>query len=242
MLEEQLAQKIADSGKEMNVKMFLPLDNLFRIFSNDDYFAVAIANAFTWASYAVNNKDNYFKFAINYLTTGNTASLMEVGVFSGQFGPEKLISGLQGWKFIIDQLGKQNFQSCSAGELYNIQNECLLIANQKQPLGIGPWLFCAPFKIVAIQRNDLWGSEDLDDVLMPLGTKVIRGVKKLIQQGCTYTQSLDINMFSEEEGGLKEGIGTAKLVQDISKKIAKISKTRVLHINSGLYLYGKEET
>jgi hypothetical protein len=244
ILEEQLAQRMAERGEEMNLEIFSHQNRLFRIFRNKDYFAVAIANAFTWTGHAV-EQDNFFKFAIDYLTTGNITSLRKAEAFSGRFGPEKLSSGLQGWKSISDQLGSQNFLSCDDRRLHDIQEECFLIANrlldQRQISGIGPWLFCAPFKIVAAHRKDIWKSESLDEVLMPLGLEVVRGVRKLIQQGCTYTQGLDKSMLSEEEGGLVEGMGTVMLVQGMSKKIAQISRTRVLHINSGLYLYGKGE-
>jgi hypothetical protein len=228
----------------MNLEIFSHQNRLFRIFHNKNYFTVAIANAFTWTGHAV-EQDNFFKFAIDYLTTGNITSLRKAESFSGRFGPEKLSSGLQGWKSISDQLGSQDFLSCDGKRLYDIQKECLDIAkqllDQSQISGIGPWLFCAPFKIIAAHRKDIWKSECLDEVWMPLGSEVVRGVRKLIQQGCKFTQGLYKSMLSEEEGGLVEGMATVMLVQDMSKKIAQISSTRVLHINSGLYLYGKGE-
>jgi len=241
---KSLAQRLAKCGEAMNLEISSDQDNLVRKFNASCYLPVAIANGFTWTGHAVRRYD-FFKFAIDYLTTGKMASLSKAKEFSGRFGPERLSSGLQGWKAIVNQLGEQDVLSCDAQRLRNIQGQCLDIAyhlfNQQKVSGVGPWLFCAPFKIVAAHRKDLWESQSLDDVLMPLGLEVNRGVRKLIQQGCTYTQGLDENMLSEEEGGLIEGMGTVVLVQGVSKKIALIGKTRVLHINSGLYLYGKGE-
>jgi hypothetical protein len=242
--EKLLAKRIAKQGEKMSLEIFSAQDDLVHIFKGSDYFTVAITNAFTWTGHAVKQGD-FLKFAIDYLTTGNMASLKKVEKFTGRFGPQSLCSGLQGWRAILNQLGVQDVLSCNAQGLYNIQEQCLNIVyqllNQQRILGVGPWLFCAPFKIVAAHRKDLWKYESLDDVLMPLGLEVIRGVRRLIQYGCTYTEGLDKNMLSEEEGGLKEGMGTVALVQGMSKRITQISEKRVLHINSGLYLYGKGE-
>jgi len=107
--------------------------------------------------------------------------------------------------------------------------------------GIGPWLFCAPFKIVAAHRRELWNDPALDGVLMPVGLEVNRGVRKLIRQRTSWTKGIDENMIGEEEGDLMEGMGTVALVQDLSKKIARSFDSRVIHVNSGLYLYGRGE-
>ncbi|MCL0065295.1 hypothetical protein M1N79_00170 [Dehalococcoidia bacterium] len=242
--EESLAKRLAEQGEEMNLEISSDQDYLIRTSNGSDYFPGAIANAFTWTGHAV-SEEAFFEFAINYLTTGKMASLSTTEAFSGRFGPERLTSALQGWKAIMNGLGEQDVLSCDAQGLYNIQQQCLDIVyrllNQRRILGVGPWLFCAPFKIIAAHRKDLWKSESLDDILMPLGLEVVRGIRKLIQHGCTYAQGLDESMLSEEEGGLMEGMGTVALVQGVSRKVAQISKTRVLHINSGLYLYGKGE-
>jgi len=240
--EESLAQTLAERGEEMNLEISSDHGHLLCAFHGSDYFLVAVANAFTWTGHAV-KEDAFLKFAVDYLATGDLASLRRAERFSGRFGTEGLSTGLRGWKAIVGQLVAQDFPSCNAQGLCKIQEQCLDIAsrllNQKHISGVGPWLFCAPFKIVAAHRRDLWQSGDLDDLYMPLGLEVVRGVCKLIEHGCTYTQGLDCNMLSEQEGGLVEGMGTVALVQDMSKRVAQIGRTRVLHVNSGLYLYGR---
>lgn len=240
--EESLAHKLAERGEEMNLEISSDHGHLLRAFHGSDYFLAAVANAFTWTGHAV-REEAFLKSAIDYFATGDLASLRRAARFSGRFGTESLSNGLRGWKSIVRQLAAQDFLSCDAQGLCELQKQCLDIAsrllNQKHISGVGPWLFCAPFKIVAAHRRDLWQSGDLDDLYMPLGLEVVRGVRKLIEHGCTYTQGLDVNMLSEEEGGLVEGMGTVALVQDMSKRVAQIGRTRVLHVNSGLYLYGK---
>ena len=242
--EESLAKRLAERGEKMDLEISSDHDRLLRAFHDSVYFLAAIAHAFTWTGHAV-GKEVFYKFAVDYLSTGDLTSLKRTERFSGRFGPESLSAGLQGWKTIVDQSGVEDILSCDAQGLCMIQeNQCLNIASElvmhRQISGVGPWLFCAPFKIVAAHRRELWQSEDLDDLWMPLGLEVVRGVHKLIQDRCTYAHGLDESMLSEE-GGLLEGMGTVALVQDMSKRIAQVGRTRVLHVNSGLFLYGRGE-
>ncbi|MBA7479491.1 hypothetical protein ES707_22298 [subsurface metagenome] len=246
MTTRRFEDLLAHRGEEMNLEISSDQETLIQAYGSTNYFAVAIANAFTWTGHAV-GQNGFFESAIVYLSTGNLASLSKALVFSGRFGPERLADALRGWKFSLDQLSNvsQDIQCCGAQELYMIQERCFStmsqLLDQRQISGIGPWLFCAPFKIVAAHRRELWQSESLDDVWMPLGLEVVRGIRNLIQHRYPYFRGLHIDMLSEEEGGLKEGLGTVLLVQDASKKIAQIVETRVLHINSGLYLHGRGE-
>ncbi len=242
--DKSLARTLGERGQGMSREISAAQEDLLRDFRHSDYLAVAVAHAFTWTGHAV-RQDAFFESAIGYLVSGNLASLKKARTFSGRFGAESLSSGLQGWKAILVNFAGRDILSCDAQGLCEVQNWCLDTASQlldrKQITGVGPWLFCAPFKIIAAHRRDLWGSQDLDDLWMPLGLEVVRGVRKLVNQGYTYTHGFDEGMFSEEEGGFLEGMGTVALVQDICKKIAEAGATRVLHANSGLYLYGKGE-
>ncbi len=237
---------LAHRGEEMSLEICSEQENLINTYGGDNYFAVAVANAFTWTGHAV-KQEAFFESTVDYLSTGRLASLSNALAFSGRFGAERLNEALRGWKVSLDQMSSviESISSCDAKELYTIQRTCLSVISQlldkRQLSGIGPWLFCAPFKIVAAHRRGLWQNESLDEVWMPLGLEVVRGVRKLIRSGYTYFRELHGDMLSEEEGGLKEGLGTILLLQNGSKKIAQITKTRVLHINSGLYLYGRGE-
>jgi len=107
--------------------------------------------------------------------------------------------------------------------------------------GIGPWLFCAPFKILTCYRKSFWLDGKTDEIRMPLGLEVVRGFEKLIAKKTQYTQGIDASMFSEEEGGLLEGMATVEIAHGITKKIAQAVGSRALHVNSGLYLLGRGE-
>ncbi len=236
------ARNMAKAGEEMNLQISHDHDQLLSTFQDSDSFDVSVAHAFAWTGHAV-GKPGYFEAAVDYLTTGRLESLEAAEVYSERFGPKSLASGLEGWKAISEQLGRHDFLSCDAQELSNIQQKCLGIAkrliDQKLLSGMGSWQFCAPFKIVAIQRKDLWQNESLDKVLMPLGLEVNRGIIKLFQKNHAYIKDYDSNMISEEEGDLIDDMGIVELVHGISNGIARDIESRILHVNSGLYKYGK---
>jgi len=246
MISRDFEDLLARRGEHMSLEICSDQQDLIDIYGIDNYFAVAVANALTWTGHAIRH-DAFYASAVDYLCTGSLVSLSRAEAFSGRFGVERLNDALRSWKLSLDKMSSviQAIHSCGAEELYAIQQNCLTtisqLLDQRQISGIGPWLFCAPFKIVAAHRRDLWSSESLDEVWMPLGLEVVRAVRNLIRSGYTYFRGLYLGMLDEEEGGLKEGLGTVLLVQNGSKKIAQIAKTRALHINSGLYLHGRGE-
>lgn len=246
MANEDFESLLARRGEQMSVEICLDQQNLVDVYGLDNYFPLAIANALTWTGHAVRDETFYIS-AIDYFTTGGSLALQRAEAFSGRFGAERLNDALCGWRISLDKINRalEAVYSCSAEELHIMQQNCLStisqLVDQRQVYGIGPWLFCAPFKIIAAHRRDLWESEGLDKIWMPLGMEVVRAVRGLIRSGYTYFRGLDLGMLIEEEGGLKEGLGTVLLVQEASRKIAKIARTRVLHINSGLYLDGRGE-
>jgi len=247
--EQTLGLDIINRGKQMNCDIAAQQTELLRKFKTANYFSVAVANSFTWTGHAVSNSD-FFKVAIDYISSGNLNSLDETANFSGRFGDEKLANGLRSWRTIISHIQVANIQKATAQNLVKLQSNAREVADrlQKQHLisGIGLWLLYAPFKIVAVHLKNLWNDERLNEVRMPLGLEVIRGVKKLIRRKSVWTNGYDENMMTEEEGGLKEGMGTAEMVHDISTKIAydkniacDFDLRRITHVNSGLFLLGK---
>lgn len=242
--EVSLARSLAEGGERMNLDISRRHERLLCVADADVYFLAAISHAFTWTGHAV-PEDDFLQHAIEYLTTGEAEPLRRTTTFAGRFGPDRLTEGLTGWKTIVDNSEVQDASSCDARRLCAIQEQYLNVASElagcKELAGVGPWLFCAPFKIVAAHRRELWETADLDDLLMPLGLEVVRGIRKVVKQQYRFCQGFEMSMLSDEEGGLMDGMGAAALVRGLSRKIAECGDTRVLHVNSGLYLYGRGE-
>ncbi|MCB9813146.1 MAG: hypothetical protein H6772_01935 [Pseudomonadales bacterium] len=67
---------------------------------------------------------------------------------------------------------------------------------KKELKHFGAWTLLAPFKIMAVYRTDLWDNENLDDLTMPLGFQMVKGLKWLKAQG----MDIDDKMLVSEEG------------------------------------------
>jgi hypothetical protein len=238
----KLARELAARGLEMNLEIDAGFRRLLKEFPGSNRFNAAIAHAFTWTGHAV-DEDGYHEAATGFLDSGGRESLDGAKTFSRRFGPDALSDALQGWRAIVEEDGGVPDLGKDAASLKRLQDRMLPVAARLREegaiSGIGAWLFCAPFKIVAISCREFWDDPDLDEVLMPLGLEVVRGMKKLVRARSAWTEGIDRNMLVEEEGDLGEGMGTVWLVQDTCKKIAAVSQSRVVHINSGIYLLGK---
>ena len=76
---------------------------------------------------------------------------------------------------------------------------------------------------------------------MPLGLEVNRGIRKLFKEDYKYTD-LQVNEFRDDEPRFNDtGLGTLFLAHKFSEEIANMSKSLVIHINSGLWLFGAGE-
>lgn len=244
--EEKISKLLASCGESMSLEIREGINKLVKDFPSVDIFAISIVEAYIWSMHAINDPA-YYKEGIKFLT-GNAAGNIEgVIKFSRRYGEESFGKSIQSWKLIYDSLKDkiEMIRNCTANELKAFQDHCFNIAEKmarkKQIAHLGAWTFCAPFKIFVIYRKELWSDSSIDQVWMPLGLEVNRGVKKLIRKKYTFVSDLDEGMLSEEEGGLLEGIGTLLQVQDVSMRIAKLACSRIFHINSGFFKLGTGE-
>jgi hypothetical protein len=130
--------------------------------------------------------------------------------------------------------------TASAQELLDFQNSALVRAIDLSKHGwlrnFGSWLFCGPFKITALMTPSIWNDETLQRVYMPLGTHVARGFRKLARAG---VENIVPSLLEERETGLADGgFATLLIAHSFQSDLAKQSKGRVLHINTGLHVLG----
>lgn len=237
-----LAKSLAAAGHALDVDIQQKTSNYVKNFPESNLFLVAIVQSLIWTGHAV-DKANYFKTALNYLDTGSDNALSGMAKCFGRYGAENLKSTLFNWRKLCAKIKfPSDISKTDLEEIVLFQNTSLETAciarGRGEIMGIGAWLFCAPFKIILCLRDKLWNHPQVDELLMPLGLEVMRGVKKLIRKKSPYTESLYAEMLSETEGDITEGLGTVEMIQAVSKNIAKDSKSIVLHINSGLWKFG----
>lgn len=240
--DDFLIKDLVEKGKLMDEDISYEIRTLHKKYPQHPLFNTAIIFSLIWSGHAV-EAPQYVSNGIRYLKTGKEIYLEKAVEKSGRFGEEKLLQTLVGWKVILDNFDVTNFDKIKAKDLavmqHKIWNITLRLSNENKIRGIGNWILFAPFKILIAYRSRLWENKDIDKIKMPLGLEVVRGIKKLIKRNSKYTEGFDSYMLQEEEGGLVEGRAIVELVHDTCCKIAKDYDSRVIHINSGLFLLGR---
>lgn len=236
------AKKLAVVGESLDSQIGKATKQLVKKFPKENLFLIAIAQSLTWTGHAI-DKENYFENALNFLNTGSQDALSGIANSAGRYGEERLKSTLYNWRELLAKLKLPDDVSKSGiKEIILFQNTSYKTActerKKNKIMGIGAWLFCAPFKIILCFRDELWNNDRIDEIWMPLGLEVVRGVKKLIRQKYSYSKFIDEGILSETDGDITEGLGTIHIVQSLTKEIAKDSNSTVLHINSGLWEFG----
>jgi hypothetical protein len=237
----EVALFLGKTGVPFNEKIYLCVKKLITSYPKIPLFTLAIVESLIWARYAKDRK-HFFDLAINYLIRGDEQIFNKINDFAWRFGPEKLKAVLESWKILINRLEiSKILHLFSSKQLFTFQqnalNEAANLYKIKKIPQIGAWIFCGPFKIISAYRKDLWNGLDLDEIWMPLGFQVVRGLRFLKQKG----YDIPIELLKEEEPGLLEGMGTVMIAQNLQKHFAKLAKTRLLHINSGLFQLGEEK-
>jgi len=236
------AISLATGGYTFDCEIQEQTKKLVKAFPKADLFLIAIVQSLTWTGHAI-DKIAYFKKALEFLKSGSEQALSGISECAGRYGPERLKVTLFNWKRLYNELGAPSdiFKS-SLEEIILFQKTSLKTAcmakRKSRVIGIGAWLFCAPFKIIVCLREELWSHDRVDEILMPLGLEVVRGVRKVIRERYSYANFVDIGDLSEEEGDIVEGLGTVQIVQAMSKEIASDGNSIVVHINSGLWKLG----
>lgn len=238
--EQKVALILAREGELTNEKIHFRTEELINLYPKISFFILSVSESLIWAKYAKDIK-RFFKLSIEYLAKEDKTLFEEIENLAWRFGPAKLATVLKSWKILLNELEISKFSHLfSLKQLLFFQqealNKALIFSKRGQIPQIGAWIFCGPFKILAAYKKDIWSEFDLDEISMPLGFQVIRGLQFLKKIGC----NISIELLEEEEPSLHTGMGTVYIAQDFQKRLAKLAKSRVLHINSGLFKLGEE--
>ena len=188
-----------------------------------------------WADYARNGQ-SYIDFGLRFFTTAirNTYPTSN-GLRRNETSLGRFTRGTR----LISGETAPDLTVCPTESILAWQNNLLEKANSLKGgdglKGILSWLFCAPFKIILIHRRDLWSDSRTDSIVMPVGSKVISTLKYLKKMKHPSFEALDESLLRRERGLLEEG-GLTLLTQDCCKRLAARMRTRVMHVNSGLYV------
>lgn len=240
-----IANDLANKGLEFSEE--LRDDNRFYFRNLDNsYFAIASAIGLTWTRHA-RFEDEFIRYASDFID-GNVALDTNMSIrYSYRFGPEQLDNTLINFQQYYARIKPMipNFNTCDIHDLSRLQQTLLSkldnLRINKTIKGIGPWLFTGPFKIILSDQDRFWTQEGINAIILPTGIEVDRGINRLVRAGYSFMRDFDLNWLEQNTNSLLESYATYNLVHTFVTNIGKITNTPAIHINSALFLYGKDE-
>lgn len=211
----------------------------------DSYFAIAAAISLTWTKHAA-YKDEFITYASGYIDGKLERDPLIASRFCLRFGREELDNALLNYRRYYNQVRDLmiDFNKCDVNQLNRLQQKLLNklsnLRNEGIISGIGPWLFTGPFKIILSDQDRLWDQDGIDAIVLPTGLEVDRGINRLIKEGYSFMRDFD-RTWLEENYSLLDSYGTYSMVHTFISNIGHIASTPALHINSALYLYGRND-
>ena len=212
---------------------------------NGNYFAIACAISLCWTGHA-KYEDAFVTYASSYIQGVTTKNHSISHEYSKRFGIEELDSTLTNFRLFYKEIKHllPDFNTCSIHDINRLQQRLLNLLNQlrtsRKIIGIGPWLFLGPFKIILIDQKRLWDNDGINSIILPTGMEVDRGINRLINEEYIFMNDFDSNWLKEATGSLLDNYATCQMVHTHIIKIAELSQSSALHINSSLYEYGKD--
>ena len=237
------AAELARRGKAMNNSLVTPLVEMVEDLPGEDLFPICIAHALVWSGHA-DEDDPFYDISRDYLEAGVEDGLPFVSQVAGRHGGEALLHALVGYRSIIEGYHFPDLRRIGAANLCQVQDDLMTRAGVMESRGnlhgVGPWIFCGPFKMLALMRPDLWRDPGLDRLYMPLGLEVNRGVAVLMKEPIRWGCSIPSRKLGDERG-FCNGMAALMEVQDFQQKLAGMAGSRILDINSGLHRLGENQ-
>jgi hypothetical protein len=233
---------IAAEGLRFDKEASKKQDPLFAKWRGSNGFHVSILQSLIWSGHA-RESPQYFEVGMEILT-GKTKHLTpDLRTYATPRGKQMLGLAITSWNKILESIGPIDITKGRIEDILIYQDECQNMARplkeEKEIKGVGPWIFCAPFKILLTHRNDLWKDPRADEVLMPLGSEVIKALELLRDENHPDFMPTKNRTLSTRDPGFFKGRGLTHVVQECCKRFADRMNTRVMQINSGLYCLGR---
>lgn len=226
----KVAGNLAVAGESVVDTIHDDVKVFFDKYPDTSPFSIAIAESLVWAFYA-KREDEFYKLAIDYLDKSDESIFDKLEDFQHRYEIEKTETILKSWKQVFDSQNlKQLPRDYTIDNLLAYQEKLIQLIG-KYPL-IGTWTTLSPFKALICFKPRQYKDEKLNELLMPLGSQVIKGIDFLRRLG------FSVPMIEQED---ESNIGTVFVAQKFQIDLAKQANSNVLFINSGLYRLGKNK-
>lgn len=198
-----------------------------------------------WSGYAKDGEDFMEGFLewVNNKIPFSSRFAQEQCLYKGE---DSLYNTMHAMKIIIEKFERiaPPFDSCDAKDLVKFQQralrEAILLLNRNKIREFGSWMFLGLFKIIVSSYDRFWSASNIDALVMPSGISVTKGIRRLIQE-YPETTNFDPSWLSDSEPGLVSSYGKELLIHDECKRIGDAAGYPAMHVNSGLYIYGRKE-
>lgn len=243
--DQAIAQTLSSEGLEFSNYLRDENREYFETL-NYSYFSIAAAISLTWTKHAL-HEDGFIRYAAGYIDGQLPVDPTIASRYSSRFGAEQLERVLLNYRKYYRRVRHlmPDFYICDVHQLTRLQQRLLSMLDTLRNDGgishIGPWLFTGPFKIILSDQDRLWDQNGINAIILPTGMEVDRGINRLIDEGFTFVSDFDPNWLEQETNSLLENYATYSMVHTFIAGIGQITNTPAIHINSALYLYGRED-
>jgi hypothetical protein len=243
--DKEIADYLGKNGEIFCEELHNRSHHFFRTLPHS-YFAIACAISLSWTGHAKYD-DDFVLYASAYIDAAIPKDTKIAKVYSLRFGEEGLDTALTNFRIYLNRVKgiMPDFDHCSIQDINVLQqrllNKLSQLRDKGEVVGIGPWLFLGAFKIILEDQKRFWQNDGIDAIVMPTGLEVDRGIMRLKNEGYSFMKDFDLHWLEENKGTLSDNYATCIMVHSHIVKIAKISGTTALHINSALYKYGRRE-
>ena len=194
-----------------------------------------VAKALVRSTHARDNSA-WYPAAAQYLRSGSQDDLLPARAHSCSFGPDALQRALTSFRTLGEFTGISAPRPYDAARLVDAQTRAVQYAMKRELTGLGAWLFCAPFELMALLRPSLWEDPRLDGLLLPLGSALARGYGILQSVGMV---EVDEALLRDSEPGIRNGLTLLYIARGSEEKLAQQASTRALFIHQGIYELGQ---
>lgn len=243
---KEIAQYLAEEGNEFSKELRNRNRTLFETM-DCGYYATASAIALCWTGHA-QYEDEFVEYAGPFIAGEIPKDSSISSTYSKRFGVENLDIALTNFRKFYRRVRDilPNFNECTIQDINTLQSQLLSkldkYRKEGQIIGLGPWLFLGPFKIILGDQDRFWNNIGLNAIFLPTGFEVDRGMKRLKKEGYTFMKDFEPQWLDEDiRGDLMKGFANCNLVHAHVRKIAELVNSNTLHINSALYKYGRDE-
>jgi hypothetical protein len=245
--DRNIAHELSNYGIEFSEALRDEVRPFFKTLT-DSYVAIAAALSLTWTRHA-QLEEAYVRYSAAYID-GTVAYDSAIAIrYQQRFGADALDDVLLNYRKYYRNIRTlmPDFNACDVHSLIRLQERLLnrlnALRNERSVVGIGPWLFTGPFKIILSDQDRLWNNNGLNAIVLPTGIEVDKGIERLISEGYGFMDDFDLNWLEAGQGenSLLDNYATYNIVHEYISRIGTITSTPAIHINSALYLYGKNE-